>query len=71
MVVNDSLRCSMALAALVDMGVDPPKNAKKAVLAKMATDHAKKAKWLPPQLRTEGYAGPKAKATKAKAKKRR
>ena len=55
---------AMALAALRDIGMNPLKNAKKAALAKQATDAAKNAGWLPPQLRTEGYAGPKAKPVK-------
>ncbi len=70
---------AMSLAALADMAVEPQKNVKKAALAKQAADHAKKTGWLPPQLRTDGYDGPKAKAapkktktpTKAKARKKR
>lgn len=67
-------------AALVDMKIDVPKGVTKAsALAEIATTNAKKTGWLPPQLRTSGYEGPaadakkpaKAKASKAKAKKRR
>ena len=57
---------AMALAALRDVGVEPLKNAKKAALAKQAADAAKKKGWLPPQLRTKDYAGPKAKASRKK-----
>ena len=57
---------AMALAALRDVGVEPLKNAKKAALVKQAVDAAKKSGWLPPQLRTAGYAGPKAKAARKK-----
>lgn len=59
---------ALALAAIADMGLTPLKNVKKAAQAKMAADHAKKRGWLPPQLRTKGYAGPKAKPAPKKAK---
>lgn len=62
---------AMVLAALRDMSIEPQKNVKKAVLAKQAADHAPKRGWLPPQLRTAGYAGPKAKpVSKKKAAKK-
>lgn len=62
---------AMALGALDDMAIDAPKNAKKAVLAKMATDHAKKTGWLPPQLRTAFYSGPLEKKSKTTNRKKR
>lgn len=59
---------SLAISALVDMGVDPPKNVKKKMLADLATDHAMKTRWLPPQLRTKDYDGPAAKPAPKKPK---
>jgi hypothetical protein len=61
------------------MAVPVPKDAKKAVLATLAAEHAATSGWLPPQLRTHGYAlmtattaekpAPKAKAAKKGGKK--
>jgi ParB family chromosome partitioning protein len=62
---------AMAFAAMRDMKIEPLKNAKKAALAKQATDAAKKAGWLPPQFRTKGYAGPKTKAEPKSTRKKR
>src|SRR5579862_2207463 len=61
---------AQALAALADMKIEPLKNAKQAALAKQAADAAKKAGWLPPQLRSSGYAGPKAPKKKTPAKRK-
>lgn len=57
---------AMALAAIADMNGIPMKNTKKSAQAQMAADMAKKQGWLPPQLRTDGYAGPKAKPARRK-----
>lgn len=62
---------AMALAALNDMGLKPLTAMKKAALAAMAATEAKAQGWLPPQLRTAGYEGPKAKATPKKTTKRK
>lgn len=62
---------ALALAAIADMGLTPLKNVKKAAQAKMAADHAKKLGWLPPQLRTKGYAGPKSKPAPKKASRKK
>ena len=61
----------MALDALADCGVPAPKNAKKAALAKVASEVCKKVGWMPPQLRTSGYAGPKARPAPKKASRKK
>ncbi len=59
---------AMALAALAEMKAEDsvPKGAKKAAIAKVAATCARAASWLPPQLRTKDYDGPKAAPAKAK-----
>lgn len=55
----ESAPSAFSRAALADMSIEVPKGVTKAkALAEIATEHAKRTGWLPPQLRTKGYAGP-------------